>query len=86
MVRTTRGVRAGLLSLTTLMGLMTIGQAQTVTHRRNIFHRHPTATAIGAGMVAHHLAKRHGHGLMHRHPVATGLAAAAIAHHYAKKR
>lgn len=86
MVRTRSQARAGLWSVAALLGLMSVAQAQPTPHKKNIFQRHPTASAVVAGMAAHHYAKRHGHGFMHRHPVATGLAAAAIAHHYAKKK
>lgn len=50
------------------------------------FHKHPMASAIGAGMLAHHMAKHSsGHGMMHRHPMMTGMAAAMGAHHMLKK-
>ena len=49
-----------------------------------ILHNHPTATGIGAGLAAHHMAKHAHSGMMHRHPVMTGIAAGAVAHHIAK--
>ena len=49
-----------------------------------ILHNHPTATGIGAGLAAHHMAKHAHGGMMHRHPVMTGIAAGAVAHHMAK--
>lgn len=54
-------------------------------HRHGFIHRHPTATAVGAGVGAYALAKHSRHGVFHRHPVLTGIGAAAVAHHYAKK-
>ncbi len=50
-----------------------------------LMHKHPTATGIGAGLAAHHMAKHAHGGLMHKHPIMTGVAAGAIAHHMAKK-
>lgn len=52
----------------------------------NPFKKHPTATGIGAGMVAHHMAKHAQGGLMHKHPMATAVGAGMIAHHMAKKK
>ena len=49
-----------------------------------ILHNHPTATGIGVGLAAHHMAKHAHGGMMHRHPVMTGIAAGAVAHHMAK--
>ena len=49
-----------------------------------ILHNHPTATGIGAGLAAHHMAKHAHGGMMHKHPVMTGIAAGAVAHHMAK--
>ncbi len=51
----------------------------------NPLKNHPTATGIGAGVVAHHMAKHAHGGMMHRHPVMTGVGAGMIAHHMAKK-
>lgn len=51
----------------------------------NPFKNHPTATGIGAGMVAHHMAKHAHGGMMHRHPMATAVGAGMVAHHMAKK-
>ena len=51
----------------------------------NPFKKHPTATAIGAGMMAHHMAKHAHSGVMHRHPMATAVGAGLLAHHMAKK-
>ena len=55
------------------------------TAQANPFKNHPTATGIGAGMVAHHMAKHAHGGMMHRHPMATAVGAGMIAHHMAKK-
>lgn len=56
--------------------------------RANVLHKHPTAAGIGAGLVAHHMAKkaaRHGsHSIVARHPVATGIAAGIATHHVLK--
>lgn len=69
-----------------LPGVLAVSaQAQTHKTHRSWFHRHPTATAAGAGVGAYALAKHSRHGIFHRHPVLTGIGAAAVAHHYAKK-
>ena len=52
----------------------------------NPLKKHPTATGIGAGLVAHHMAKNAHGGIMHKHPVATGVVAGMAAHHMAKKK
>ncbi len=52
----------------------------------NPFKKHPTATGIGAGMIAHHMAKHAHGGMMHKHPMATAVGAGLIAHHMAKKK
>ena len=57
----------------------------TPAAQANPFKNHPTATGIGAGMVAHHMAKHAHGGMMHRHPVMTGVGAGMVAHHMAKK-
>ncbi len=59
--------------------------ALTPAAQANPFKKHPTATAIGAGLVAHHMAKKAHGGIMHRHPMATAVGAGMIAHHMAKK-
>ena len=55
-----------------------------------ILHKHPTAAGVGAGLVAHHMAKKSaakgGHSLAARHPIATGVVAGAAAHHMLKKK
>ncbi len=51
----------------------------------NPFTKHPTATGVGAGMMAHHMAKHAHGGFMHKHPMMTGVGAGMIAHHMAKK-
>ncbi len=54
-----------------------------------ILHKHPTAAGVGAGIAAHHMAKKSaaggGHGMMARHPKTTGVAAGMAAHHMLKK-
>ena len=51
----------------------------------NPLTKHPTATGVGAGLVAHHMAKHAHGGIMHKHPIMTGVAAGVVAHHMAKK-
>ena len=66
------------LALLTASALVPAAQANPLT-------KHPTATGIGAGMMAHHMAKHTHGGMMHRHPMATAVGAGMIAHHMAKK-
>ena len=66
------------LALLTVTALVPSVQANPLT-------KHPTATGIGAGIVAHHMAKHAHGGMMHRHPMMTGVGAGMIAHHMAKK-
>ena len=51
--------------------------------------RHPVASGVAAGLIAHHMAKKsakHGHrGFLARHPVATGVVTGALVHHHLKK-
>ncbi len=65
-----------------------------VPAQAGFLHKHPTAAGVGAGLIAHHMAKkgassRMAHGkkpnLMERHPMATGILAGAAAHHMLKK-
>lgn len=62
----------------------------SVNVQANPLKRHPMMASIGAGMVAHHMAKksaRHGHhGIMARHPKMTGMAAGMAMHHMMKKK
>ncbi|BDI33007.1 hypothetical protein CCAX7_50580 [Capsulimonas corticalis] len=55
-----------------------------------VLHKHPTAAGVGAGLVAHHMAKKSaakgGHSLAARHPIATGVVAGVAAHHMLKKK
>lgn len=83
--QTSFAIRLGMLTLIPVIGLAGSVQAQT-TKKKNIIQRHPTASAVVAGVAAHHYAKKHSSGLLHRHPTATGVAAAAAVHHYAKKK
>lgn len=66
------------LALLTATALVPSVQANPLT-------KHPTATGVGAGLVAHHMAKHAHGGIMHKHPVMTGVAAGVVAHHMAKK-
>ena len=66
------------------LALLTAG-ALSPAAQANPFKKHPTATGIGAGMVAHHMAKHARGGVMHRHPMATAVGAGMLAHHMAKK-
>lgn len=66
------------LALLTASALVPAAQA-------NPFKKHPTATGIGAGLAAHHMAKHASGGMMHKHPVMTGIGAGVVAHHMAKK-
>lgn len=54
-----------------------------------VLHKHPKAAGVGAGIAAHHMAKKSaaggGHGMMARHPKTTGVAAGVAAHHMLKK-
>ncbi len=86
MITMYRGRHAAILiGLVSMVGLGGIAHAQTTTHK-SFIKRHPTATAVAAGVAAHHIAKHNAHGIVHRHPMATGIAAAAAAHHLAKKK
>ncbi len=69
---------AAALAVLTAGALVPAAQANPLT-------KHPTATGIGAGMMAHHMAKHAHGGMMHRHPMMTGVGAGMIAHHMAKK-
>jgi hypothetical protein len=64
--------------------VLAVSAAFVAPAQAGILHNHPTATGIGAGLAAHHMAKHAHSGLMHRHPVMTGIAAGAVAHHMAK--
>jgi hypothetical protein len=52
--------------------------------------KHPVAAGVGAGLIAHHMAKKSaakgGHGIMARHPKATGVAAGLAVHHVLKHK
>lgn len=80
------------LGMAVLPGVQGSAVAQT-RHHSSFFHRHPTATAAGAGIAAYSIAKHTGNNranygrhrnFFQRHPVLTGVGAAVIAHHYAK--
>ena len=79
MSKTTRNFSLLGAAATIAASLAIIAPAQA-----GILHNHPTATGIGAGLAAHHMAKHAHSGMMHRHPVMTGIAAGAVAHHMAK--
>lgn len=72
------------LKITAALALLTAG-ALSPAAQANPFKKHPTATGIGAGLAAHHMAKHASGGMMHKHPVMTGIGAGMIAHHMAKK-
>lgn len=71
------------------------GAAPTPTHhKKNWVQRHPTLTAIGAGVATHHMlkvaaknAKKHGKKLnwAERHPTLSAVGVGVVVHHEVKK-
>ncbi len=108
MTKTTRGrsMTRGYLAIL-LAGLLFIGvafapavstralAAPTITHhKKNWVQRHPTLTAIGAGVATHHAlkvaaknAKAHGKKLnwAERHPTLSAVGVGVVVHHEIKK-
>ena len=62
------------LALVSAALTLAVSTAFLAPAQAGLMHKHPTATGIGAGLVAHHMAKHAHGGLMHRHPIMTGLA------------
>jgi hypothetical protein len=70
------------------------GAATATHHKKNWVQRHPTLTAIGAGVVTHHAlkvaaknAKAHGKKLnwAERHPTLSAVGVGVVTHHEIKK-
>ena len=84
MIRVSRA-SAALTVATAILPILLAGSV-----RANVLKKHPTAAGIGAGLIAHHMAKNaaaHGsHNIMARHPMATGIIAGAIVRHHLKKK
>jgi hypothetical protein len=84
---------AAVLGLSALPVVQANAQTHTLHRHSSFIHRHPNATAAGAGIAAYQIAKHTGNrrarqgrrrNFFQRHPVITGVGAAALAHHYAK--
>lgn len=81
---------AAIAAATMLVGMpMTPANAQMKT-----LHKHSMAAGIGAGLIAHHMAKKGARSRMasgrrpnfaERHPIMSGMAAGAMTHHMLKK-
>jgi hypothetical protein len=84
---------SAILSAILAMAFLAFG-ARPAQAQHSFLHRHRTAAAIGAGLAAHHYAKkgaaaraRSGRrpNFAERHPILSGLAAGAATHHILKK-
>jgi hypothetical protein len=77
--------RTAALALPAALVLLT----STLSVQANPLKKHPHLATAGAGLMAHHMAKKSaahgGHGMMARHPMLTGVAAAGAMHHMTKK-
>ena len=82
-------IAAAIATTSTTFGAVLVSHAQT-----GVLHRHPTASAVVAGVAAHHAAKKGAQGraasgkkpnFAERHPVLSGVAAGAATHHILKK-
>ena len=93
-------LRAALAAATLTFGLglvapsITMAAPAPTAHHKNWVQRHPTLTAIGAGMATHHAlkvaaknAKRHHKKLnwAQRHPTLSAIGVGAATHHIIKK-
>ena len=79
-----------MITLLRKAALLAAAVALAVPASAGVLHNHPKAAGIGAGLAAHHMAKKSaahgGHGMMAHHPKATGVAAGVAAHHMLKKK
>lgn len=78
----------------TLLPINLLPATAAAKAHKNLMQKHPVATAVVAGIAAHHMAKNGARGraaagkkpnLAERHPMATGIVAGLAAHHMAKK-